>query len=103
MILTYPKEPPFVVQRVTKSFPSSERKYNYIKSILPNEPVVVNNRAVISPLELDIYIPSKKYHDLKLMEFIMAQEKYLEQKIHTYHLNKTKLCAAKSIRLLHVL
>jgi len=35
--------------------------YNFVKLLLPNEEVISNIRSVISPKELDIYIPFKKF------------------------------------------
>lgn len=74
---------------------------NYIKSILPDEPIVINNRAILSPLELDIYIPSKNIA-------IETNGLYWHTEVSggknkNYHLNKTKLASAKGIRLIHVL
>lgn len=72
----------------------------YIKQLLPNEPIVTNNRAILNPLELDIYIPSKNIA-------IEANGLYWHSELSggknkNYHLNKTKLSIAKGIRLIHV-
>lgn len=57
-----------------------------------------NNRSVISPLELDIYLP-----DLKLaIEFngnYWHSEQYVSK---NYHINKTNLCKEKGIQLIHI-
>ena len=73
---------------------------DYIRSILPNQPIVINNRAVISPLELDIYIPSK---NLAIeTNGIYYHSEVSGTKNSAYHINKTRLCAAKGIRLVHI-
>ena len=33
----------------------------YIQSLIPEEEVIGNTRAIITPLELDVYVPSKKF------------------------------------------
>jgi len=73
----------------------------YIKTILPEEPIVTNNRAILSPLELDIYIPNKNIA-------IETNGLYWHTEISggknkNYHLNKTKTSAVKGIRLIHIL
>jgi hypothetical protein len=73
---------------------------DYVKQLLPSEPIVINNRAVLSPLELDIYIPGKNIA-------IEADGIYYHSEVSgtrnkNYHLNKTKLCAMKGIRLVHI-
>lgn len=74
---------------------------DYIKNILPTDPIVINNRAVLSPQELDIYIPNKNIA-------IETNGLYWHTEIsgsknRNYHLNKTKSCISKGIRLIHVL
>jgi len=61
--------------------------YDFIKELLGNDEIVLmNDRTVIYPKELDIYIPSKK----------------LAIKNKVYHLNKTKSCIFKEIQLIHI-
>ncbi len=72
----------------------------YIRSILPNEPIVTNNRAILSPLELDIYLPNKNVA-------IETDGLYWHAEVgggknKNYHLNKTKLASTKGIRLIHI-
>ena len=59
---------------------------------------VENTKKIISPLELDIYIPS---HNLAI-EF---DGLYWHSEIHkpsNYHLNKTELCEKQGIQLIHI-
>jgi hypothetical protein len=74
---------------------------DYLKQLLPNEPIVTNNRAILSPLELDIYVPSK---NLAIeADGIYYHSEVSGGKNQNYHLNKTKACAIKGIQLIHVL
>lgn len=73
----------------------------YIKQLLPGEPIVVNNRTILSPLEIDIFVPNKNIA-------IETNGLYWHSEISgskdkNYHLNKTKMTVAKGIRLLHVM
>lgn len=69
----------------------------YVKSLGIN--VVENDRSVISPLELDIYVPDHKL----AIEFNGV---YWHSDAHNtdpyYHANKTDLCEQLGIRLVHV-
>jgi rubrerythrin len=73
----------------------------YVKTILPpNEPVLANDRTMLYPLELDILIPS-----IKLA--IETDGLYYHTEVSggrnkTYHINKTKLCISKGVRLIHI-
>ena len=73
---------------------------DYVKSILPNDPVIVNNRVILSPLELDIYLPNRNV--AIETDGIYYHSEVSGSKNKNYHLTKTKLCATKGIRLLHV-
>lgn len=74
----------------------------YVKSLTSDE-VIVNTKSVITPYELDIYIPSKKlaiefnglyYHS----SGNVSEDNYNK----TRHLHKTELCEKLGIRLLHI-
>lgn len=73
---------------------------DFIKQLFPNEAVVTNNRAILAPLELDIYIPSKNF--AIETDGIYWHAEVSGGKNRNYHLNKTKLAASKGIRLVHV-
>jgi len=71
--------------------------YNFIYTNYNNK-ILRNNRNVINPYELDIYIP-----ELKLaFEF---NGLYWHNELHkenNYHLNKTELCEDNEIQLIHI-
>lgn len=61
--------------------------------------ITSNNRKIISPLELDIYIPEKKL----AIEFNGLYWHSINKGIDkNYHQNKSKLCYKKGIRLIHI-
>src|SRR5574344_1824490 len=63
-----------------------------------NDKILTNVRYIISPLELDIYIP-----DLKLaFEFNGVYWHNELNKEKNYHLNKTELCEKQGIQLIHI-
>jgi len=74
--------------------------YNYIKELLPNEEVIENTKKIIPPLELDIYIPSKKLA-IECDGLFWHGEKN-GNKPKKYHLNKTIECEKDGIKLLHI-
>ncbi len=70
---------------------------NYIRSIYDGE-IVENSRSVISPYEMDIYLPELKM----AFEF---NGLYWHSELHkdiSYHKDKTKSCEDKGIKLIHV-
>ena len=71
--------------------------YNYLNSI----DIACKQRAknIISPYELDIYIPDKKV-TIEYDGLIWHSEKF--GKDRNYHLNKTIACEKQSIRLIHI-
>ncbi len=60
--------------------------------------IVINTRKIISPYELDIYIPNKSLA-IEFNGLYWHSEKY---KPNNYHLIKTKLCEDKGIQLIHI-
>lgn len=81
--------------------------YNYIKSIYDGK-VEINNRKIIQPLELDLYIPEKGlaiefdgllYHSYGKSEYAIYNNLEENKK---EHLNKTELCEQQGIQLLHI-
>lgn len=70
---------------------------DFIKSIYKDE-VIENTKSIISPMELDIYIPSKNLA-IEFDGLYWHSELY---KDNNYHLNKTKLCNSQGIDLIHV-
>jgi len=75
---------------------------NFIKEIYSGE-IIENSRKIISPYELDIYIPEKnlaiEFNGLYWHSFNDI-DSLNEFKFR--HLNKTKLCEEKDINLLHI-
>lgn len=71
---------------------------DYIRDIYPGK-IKINDRTVISPMELDIYLP-----DLKLaFEFNGVKwHSHGHLKDSEYHLRKTMACRNKGIRLIHI-
>lgn len=82
----YPKE---------KSGSSGEKNiYNWIVNDLGLD-AISNDRKVIKPKELDVYIPSKNF----AIEFDGI---YYHKNDKKYHLNKTISCEEKGIQLIHI-
>jgi hypothetical protein len=74
--------------------------FEYVQSILPNEIINKNIKTIIPPLELDVYIPSKKL----AIEFngLYWHSEIEGKKNKIYHLNKTNRCEKQGIRLIHI-
>lgn len=70
---------------------------DYIKSIYNNN-IIIKDRTVIKPYELNIYIPEKRL----AIEFNGNYWHSTEQKDYMYHQNKTIACAKQGIRLIHI-
>ena len=80
-----------------KSFAEKE-VVAFVKSIYKGE-VIENDRGIIAPKELDIYIPEKNF----AIEYNgLYWHSEAQDKGQSYHLNKTKMCMNKGIRLLHI-
>jgi len=93
------------VPRCTVCYPIKDNNlesevYTYIKSLLPNDEVERNVRGIIGSLELDIYIPTKKL----AIEFngLYWHSDISGKKYKKYHLNKSKKCEEKNIKLIHI-
>ena len=69
---------------------------SYLKTLAIN--VITNNRSIIPPLELDIYIPSHKLA-IEFNGLYWHSDEFLDKK---YHLNKTKECEKIGIALIHI-
>lgn len=70
---------------------------NFIKENYDGE-IILNNRKIISPYELDVYLPELnlafEYNGL-----YWHSEKHKEK---NYHINKTDLCEKNNIQLIHI-
>lgn len=88
------------IEKYTKinrsSFSKGEKEiFEFIKSFYEGN-VIENDRCLIKPKELDIYIPDKRV----AIEFNGVYWHSLQDK--TYHLDKTKACESKGVRLIHI-
>ncbi len=70
---------------------------DFIKSIY-RDTIIDNSREIISPKELDIYIPDKSL----AIEFNGDYWHSEEYKPRNYHIDKTNLCKDKGIQLIHI-
>lgn len=70
---------------------------NFIASI-SNEQLIVNTRDLIAPMEIDIYIPSKKLA-IEFDGFYWHNDTIVK---NNYHLVKTNLCEKQGIQLVHI-
>ena len=70
--------------------------FKFVKSLAPD--AIQSDRIIISPYELDIYIPSKNL----AIEFDGLYWHSDENKSNDYHLEKTNTCLRKGIRLIHI-
>lgn len=73
---------------------------NFVQSILPNESILVNDRTVLFPQELDIYIPGKNI--AIETDGLFYHSEVMGHKNKNYHLHKTTACMMKGIRLIHI-
>lgn len=77
---------------------AEEEIVDYIHNTLGINDIVIRNRNIIPPLELDIYIPSKNIA-IEFNGIYWHCELYTDK---NYHLNKTNRCIEKGIRLIHI-
>lgn len=76
-----------------------EKIFSYIKNDLGHSDAMHSCNQIISPYELDIYVPSKK----TAFEFDGIRWHAIEKKQNIdYHLNKTKLCEENGVKLIHI-
>ena len=62
-----------------------------------------NIKSIISPYELDIFIPEYNLAiEFNGMYWHSVNTKEDEQELKNYHINKTKMCESKGIQLLHI-
>jgi hypothetical protein len=73
---------------------------DFVKTILPNEIIVENDSTILSGLELDVYIPNKKFA-IELNGNYWHSE-VNGKKYKNYHINKTKRCEDAGIHLIHI-
>lgn len=74
--------------------------YEFVKSILPENTIIIqNDRSLIKPLELDIYIPSHKLA-IEFNGLYWHSEK--QGKDQYYHFNKYSKCREKGFQLIQI-
>ena len=76
--------------------------FNFIQAILPNELILKNNKNIIYPYELDIFIPSRNFaieHNGLLWHSNDINHDRVDK---FYHLTKTNMCKKNNIKLLHI-
>ena len=73
--------------------------FEFIKTICND--AIQRERNIISPYELDIYIPSKRIA-IEYNGITWHSEKFKGNDAKTYHLMKTNLCKEKEIKLIHL-
>ena len=71
---------------------------DFVKCVLGNTPVETTTRKIISPYELDIYIPEKKL----AIEYNGVYYHCDDVLDKDYHITKTILCEKLGIRLIHI-
>lgn len=83
---------------------------SFISDLIGKENIIVRDRQTICPLELDIFIPSKKialeyngnfWHSDAMLYFRKDRDT-TELDVKKYHLRKTELCKEKGIHLIHI-
>lgn len=72
---------------------------DFIKQQVPECVIETSNRNIISPLELDIFLPNEKLA-IEINGVFWHGETKGKQK--NYHIDKTKMCLQKNIKLIHV-
>ena len=72
--------------------------FEFIKTLCND--AVQRERNIISPYELDIYIPSKRIA-VEYNGLAWHSEKFKGNGTKTYHLMKTNLCKENGIKLIH--
>lgn len=83
----------------TKFASQGERElYRFVCECLSNEDVQHNVHNIIPPMELDIWIPSRKI----ALEYNGTYWHSTQNKTKEYHKNKTIECAKRGIRLIHI-
>lgn len=85
---------------ITRYHKSETEVYEFVKSLIPNEEILRNKRKIIPPLELDIYIPTKKLAIEYDGTYWHSANKGTVAP--DYHLMKTKMCKEKGIKLIHI-
>ena len=73
---------------------------DFVRTLLVSEVIEENNKKILNGYEIDVYIPSKKIAIECNGLFWHGEINGLKDK--NYHLNKTKECLDRGIRLIHI-
>ena len=84
---------------IPKDHKSLIEKIIYDELLRLSDNIIKNSRSIISPLELDFYMPDDNLA-IEINGLYWHSELYGINK--NYHLNKTRLCKEKGIQLLHI-
>lgn len=88
----------FKKKKVITSSKAEKEVVSFVKSIYKGE-VIENDRSLIAPKELDIYIPEKNF----AIEYDgLARHSERTGCKSSYHLQKTRACNGKGVRLFHL-
>jgi hypothetical protein len=74
--------------------------YDYIKSLIKSDKIITNDRSLLYPKEIDIFIP-----DMKIgieCDGLYWHSEILGRKSKVYHIHKTLSCIRKEVRLIHI-
>lgn len=73
--------------------------FDYIRTLLPNDNVIENDRTILNGKEIDVYVPSL-HIGFEMNGLIWHSEKFNDDK--NYHLNKLKIANEKHIKLIQI-
>ena len=86
--------------RFSKNRSASEVEIlNYVKQLLPGDDVISSDRELVSPYEVDIYIPSKNFA-IEFNGVYWHSENAGKDRL--YHLKKQQMCRKKNVELFTV-
>lgn len=71
----------------------------FVKTLIPEEEIKAHDRTVCAPLELDLYIPSKKLAIEYNGNFWHSEASVRDR---NYHLHKSQTCEKQNIHLIHI-
>lgn len=72
--------------------------YEFIKTICKDSEIILNDRSLIKPKEVDIYLPKEKF----AIEFNGLSFHTENDLLNDYHWNKTKDCLSNDVKLIHI-
>ncbi len=88
---------PFCNPKLKSSSKIEKEVVDFIKSIIDSE-IIENSRSIISPKELDIYIPNKNIA-IEINGVYWHSEQFHNS---SYHISKTNECEKQNIQLIHI-